>query len=70
MPIAAEPFPICGMDSATMDYLLAEMAFKLQKYDIASKLVGRLLVSNANRNIKDKALDLKQELIKALKSER
>ena len=68
--ISAEPFPICGMDSATMEYLLAEMAFKLQKYDIASKLVGRLLVSNANRNIKDKALDLKQELIKALKSER
>lgn len=66
--VATEGFPICGMDKDTMDYLVAEMAYGLQKYDVASKLVSRLLTSNANRHVKDKALDLKQNIIKAIKS--
>ena len=62
-----ETYPICGMDSYTLDILLAEMAFKLERYDVASKLVGGLLTSSANRGIKDKALDLKNDIINKLK---
>lgn len=66
--VASESFPICGMDQNTMDLLLAEMAARLEKYEMASKLVSRLLLSqNVNRNIKDKALELKQEIIEQLK---
>lgn len=66
--VASESFPICGMDQYTMDFLLAQMAFKLEKYDMSSKLVSRLLTSQgANRNIKDRALDLKQEIIQVIK---
>lgn len=66
--VSAESFPICGMDSNTMDMLLAQMSFTLGKYEMASKLVSRLLTSGtANRNVKDKALDLKEEIIETLK---
>jgi hypothetical protein len=55
------------MDQNTMDLLLAEMAYKLEKYETASKLLSRLLVSqSANRNVKDRALDLKQEIIETI----
>jgi uncharacterized protein (DUF2225 family) len=65
--VASESFPICGMDQNTMDLLLAEMAYKLEKYETASKLLSRLLVSqSANRNVKDRALDLKQEIIETI----
>ncbi|MEE1028822.1 MAG: DUF2225 domain-containing protein [Agathobacter sp.] len=62
-----ETYPICGMDSYTLEILIAEMAYKLERYDIASKLVSGLLTSTANRSIKDKALDLKNDIISVLK---
>ncbi len=62
--MATELYPICGMDQNTMDILLAEMAFRLGKYDVASRYVSTLLVSQtANRHTKDKALELKEEII-------
>ena len=67
--VASEHFPICGMDQNTMDLLLAQMATRLGRYDVASKIVSRLLLSqNVGRNIKDRALELKQEIIAALKN--
>lgn len=66
--VASESFPICGMDQHTMDILIAQMSFRLGKYDVASKIVSRVLVSKAvPRAIKDRALDLKQELIETIK---
>ncbi len=66
--VASESFPICGMDQNTMDILLAQMNTRLGNYEIASKLVSRILVSQtANRKVKDKALDLKDELVSILK---
>lgn len=59
-----ELMPICGMDEATLDYLLATLMYRLKKYEQAAKMVGNLLVSRtANSRIKDRALNLK-ELIK------
>lgn len=62
--VSSESFPICGMDQNTMDLLLAEMAFILGKYEVSSKLVSRLLVSQTTKgSIKDKAMDLKEEIV-------
>ena len=49
----------------TVDLLLAQMNYKLDHWDVASKLIARVLISkSASRHIKDKALDLKNEIIK------
>lgn len=63
-----ENFPMCGMDEITIDFLLAELAFYLKKYDVASKMVASILTStSANNRIKDKARDLKEEIIAELR---
>ena len=60
---------MCGMDQNTMDLLLAQMSVVLGKYEIASKLVSRLLLSSTvTSNVKEKAYDLKQELIAVLRA--
>ena len=65
---ATELPPICGMDQNTMDMLIAQMATRLGKYDVASKIIRRILMSKtATRAGKDRALDLKQEIIEILK---
>ena len=57
----SEEFPIAGMDSSTLDYLLAALAVETDQYDIASKMIGEILVSRvANSRIKDKARFLKE----------
>lgn len=57
---ASEEFPICGMDEATFDYLLADLAAKLGKYDISAKLASGVIVSRtANSKIKERARDLR-----------
>lgn len=66
--LRTESFPICGMDEITMDYLLAKLAAHFKKFDVASKLVGTILTSSsANARLKDKARDLKDEIIAELK---
>lgn len=67
--VSSESFPICGMDQYTMDLLLAAMAFKLEKYDEASRFISRLLVSrSASANVRKRAFDLKEEILEKLKS--
>ena len=65
--IASESFPMCGMEESTVNILLANMAFKLEKYDVSSKLVSAILASRvASRSVKDRAMTLKEEIIKKL----
>ena len=65
--IASESFPMCGMEESTVNILLANMAFKLEKYDVSSKLVSAILTSRvASRSVKDRAMTLKEEIIKTL----
>lgn len=69
--VSSEMFPICGMDQTTMDYLLANMSFYFKEYETASKCLSRVLTSpNANRKIKDKSLELKDEILKAIKQDK
>lgn len=58
--------PICGMDELTLDYLIAALSVEFEKYDQAARLVGSLLANrNINPRMKEKALDLKEAIIKA-----
>lgn len=67
--VATEMFPICGMDTSTMDYLLATMAFHFKQYDFASKSLSNVLSStNAGNKIKDKARELKEKIIEEIKN--
>lgn len=64
----SEKFPMCGMDQLTMEYLLAELAYHFKKYDVSSKLVASILTSPvANNRMKDKARELKDQILADLK---
>lgn len=63
-----ESFPICGMNTITVDYLVAVLAIRFKEYDVAGKLLGSILTSpSANSRIKDKARDLKAQVLQDLK---
>ncbi len=56
----SEEFPIAGMDSSTLDYLIAALAVETGQNDVASKMISEILTSrSANSRIKDKARTLK-----------
>jgi uncharacterized protein (DUF2225 family) len=58
-----EEFPIAGMDSTTLDYLIAALAVETGQKDIANKMISDILGSRtANSRIKDKARVLKEML--------
>jgi hypothetical protein len=68
--ISNEMFPICGMDQHTMDLLLAQMAYKLEKYEESYRVLSRLLTSRgAGSNLKNRGIDLKEELVVKLKKQ-
>ncbi len=56
--------PICGMDDATITYLMAVLAIKCNDMDNAKRFISRILASRvANEKIKNRARELK-DLIK------
>lgn len=66
--VATENYPICGMDECTMDYLLATMAYHYKKYDVASKCIARILQSvSASKKMKDRAYELKEQIVAEIK---
>ncbi len=63
-----EDFPMCGMDETTVDYIISVTATKFEKYDVASKLIAGILTDpNANPRIKDKARDLKEDVLQQMR---
>ena len=67
--ISSESFPICGMDQNTMDLLLAAMAFILDKCEESYRFLSRMLTSRtAGANIKNRGLDLKEEIVVKLRN--
>lgn len=67
--MAQEDFPISGMDEFTLEYLVARLAKRFKHYDVGSNLVGKLLVSKVcPSRIKDKARDLKEEILEEMKA--
>ncbi len=68
--LATETFPMCGMDSFTMDYLMASMACHFKDFSYASKSVSNILSSQiADRRIKNRALELKEEIIAQIRND-
>ena len=66
--IQSENFPMCGMDEITVDYLIAVLAARFKKYDVASRLVASILTSaTANNRTKDKARELKEQILADIK---
>ena len=66
--IQNEGFPMCGMDEITVNYLVAVLATRFKKYDVASRLIANVLVSpSANPRTKDKARDLKEQILAEMK---
>lgn len=63
-----ESFPMCGMDEMTINYLLAVLAKRFKKYDVSSKMIATILTSaQANARMKDKARELKEQVLEELK---
>lgn len=61
----SESFPICGMDEATLDYVVAATAMRFEQWEIGSKLCQAILISgSANPRIKDRTRDLQAEIRK------
>ena len=64
-----EMFPIAGLNQPTLEYIIAYMAYHFGKLEVAAKLIGSVLTtSSASRNVKDRALELKDEIIKVLRA--
>ena len=69
--IQTEMFPMCGMDEITVDYLIAVLATRFHKYDVASRMVASILTSpSASARTKDKARDLKDQILGELKQQK
>lgn len=63
-----ESYPMCGMDEATVDYLIAVIAMKFEQYDVSSRLIAGIINANGtNPRIKDRARDLKDILLTKIK---
>lgn len=64
----SESFPMCGMDESTVDYVISVTATKLGQLDVASKLIAQIIASpNTNPRMKDKARELKNQIMKQIK---
>lgn len=67
--IQTENFPMCGMDETTVNYIMAVLGLMTDHLDVSQKMIAAILQSpNANPRMKDKARDLKEEVVKKLKA--
>ncbi len=65
-----EDYPLCGMDESTVDYLRAALSLRFGEYDVAMKLVSGIIASReAGSRIKDRARDLKDEIVRQTKGQ-
>ena len=61
--LSNETFPMSGMDEPTVCYLIAELAFKLEKYRESLLMISQLVVrKDISSRMKDKALELKERI--------
>ena len=65
----SEMFPICGMDTVTVDYPGAVLAVRFKDYGVATKLLSAVITApGANMRIKDRARDMKDQVMRELKT--
>jgi uncharacterized protein (DUF2225 family) len=67
--MSSETYPMAGMDQSTVDFLIAAMAYNLEKYEYAARFVSEIIVSQtAPSNVKNRAHDLKEKILEKLKN--
>lgn len=67
---STESFPMCGRDEYSTDYLIAALAYENEKYDIAMRMLSGVIAGkNVNPRLKEKARDLKDEIVKKTKAQ-
>ncbi len=63
-----EMFPLCGMNEITLDYLLAVLGARFKDFENSIKLLSSIITSrSANPRIKDKARDMKDQVMLEMK---
>ncbi len=68
---ASEGYPMCGMDEATIDYIIAVLSMQFGKLEVAARLISSLLVNPAsNARLKDRARELKDMLVIKIKEKK
>lgn len=60
--------PFAGMDANTLEYLLAQLSYRLGKYDESLRFISQLLLSPVNERVKNKARELKEQVFSAKKA--
>ena len=66
--LKVEDFPIAGMDQSTLNFLIAALAFELEKYDVSARMVSSVITnSSVSSRLKDRARDLKDMIAAKLK---
>ena len=66
-----EPFPMCGMDEMSLRYLMAVLAHEVGEQQESVRMLATVLTSKtAPQRIKDKALDLKEQIKKEVEAEK
>ena len=64
-----ESFPIAGMDEVSLDYLLAVLCLNENRLDESARFIMHVLQSRtASSRIKNKALDIKEEILEKKKN--
>lgn len=67
---STEDFPIAGMDSTTLDYLLAQLSFRQEDYEVCNRMVTNILSgAGANSKIKERTKELKDKLLEITEKE-
>ena len=65
--ISKESFPMMGMEEMTATYLMAVLAYKLEKYEDALKLAGHVITArNVGPRLREKTIDLKDKIKEAV----
>ena len=68
MAFSAEAFPMSGMDEMTVSYLIAELAFELEKYRESLQMLSNVITNSAaSSRLKNKAIDLKERIREQVK---
>lgn len=63
--------PIAGLDDSTTEYIIAVLAVRFEQYDLASRILSSILMSQSTNNrMKDRAGELKQILLARLKEKK
>lgn len=63
LAFSSETFPMSGMDELTLTVLVAELAYKIGKYDESLRTLSKVFENrNAPRRVKDKAYYLKERI--------